>query len=375
MSKEKEIKVGLYRSRQAEKLVSRIENLHNSQLSPANSIVSVPENLPGGGVGGRLATHVTIGDFYEAVSRSLYGGDLTNRDYIGSDDDQYDLGFREQEGANNGSELPSGSLVKPDLVMEGSFRAESKAWRTGQRCHLIDPQLFRYIEIQRKYPEQDIFFMFYRHTFGRIKGNGDERNKNPRSELDVHQDLAIGTLHSMVLPFSVVLKLHGKWFGRKIRDKLAYEFQGTESYPPCTMARGRVFDQIMAKPRVTLKELGLNSKDYEISRVMSPENLELVIQGEGTRVREFPIIAIRDANKGWLSRIESIYRRAHVDLEKHREEWEAAIQMKQFLISERFRGLDMGDGAPAWVTEDLDKLLERERVQENYEFEDDELPF
>jgi hypothetical protein len=375
MAKEKEIRVGLYRSRQSEKLTSRIRHLHNSQLIPYDKGVRVLENLPGGGIKGRLATHVTIGDFYEAVSRSLYGGVLLNRDHVGVDNGQMDLGLEGLAETSNDSELPPGSLVKPDLVLAGNFRAESKAWRTGQRCHLIDPQIFRYIEIQRKYPDQDILFMFYRHTFGGIKKNKDEKNESPMSELDVHMALSRGTCYSMVLPLSMILKLHGKWFGRKIRDRLAYEFPGAESYPPCTMARGRLFDQVMTKPRVTLKELSLKSRDYNISRAISPENLELVAAGERVPVAQFPIIAMRDANRDWMGRLEAIYQRAHQDLERHREKWSAAIEMKQFLLAERLKRSEEDSDPPDWVVEDLDELLGRERAAENYDFEDDELPF
>ena len=375
MVKKREIRVGLYRSRQSEKLTSRIRHLHDSQFTPHDRTVRVPENLPGGGIRGRLATHVTVGDFYEAISRSLYGGALLNRDYVGVDNGQMDLGLEGLAETSNDSELPPGSLVKPDLVVDGSFRAESKAWRTGQRCHLIDPQIFRYIEIQRKYPDQDIFFMFYRHTLGGIKKNKDKKNGAPMSELDVHAALSMGTCYSMVLPLSVILKLHGKWFGRKIRDKLAYEFPGAERYPPCTMARGRLFDQMMTKPRVTLKELGLRSKDYHISRAMSPENLELVAAGERIQVAQFPIVAMKDANQNWVGRLDEIYRRAHRDLERYRGEWSAAIEMKQFLLAERLKEPGNDSDSPDWVIEDLNVLLGQETVAENYDFEDDELPF
>ncbi len=287
-------KIGVYESPKFKKILEGIINEHKEVMTPEkySATITLIYDLYGNQ---KPANHVTMGDFYEGVSKAFYGGTVLNRISFGNPD-QLDIfegleRFLDCEGEDDHTK-PDGINLKDKLVWE------SKAWRVGQSCHLFDGQIRRYRKIQQRLPNFRTQFNLFRHVFFGVQS----KNFNlTMSEL--FRELAEkGTKAEIKVPLSVILNLQGKEYG-VLNENLAYRFEskvgrGEYGYPSCTMARVPVFQGFLENPESTIEQIGLNPDDYVIKRVMSPKG---VIINEEVELMQFPIVEIEDKNhEAWI---------------------------------------------------------------------------
>jgi len=218
------------------------------------------------------ASHVSMGDFYEMVTRGFYGGELSNWRILYDEDESH--------------------LIKPDLVSK-LMVGESKSCCSGHTCNLIDDQIERYKQIQNMDNHAETYFALYRHNFKDIKSwKGDEK--------ELFKQLGQKTLFSIRLPFSLILHLHRGLNGEGHEFVYHYKSKSPEEekpYPDCTCIRSSTINRIFEKPVETIEAMRLNPEDYKIKRFLSPDSFII----EGASVKQFPVVYIADkAPRRWI---------------------------------------------------------------------------
>jgi hypothetical protein len=118
------------------------------------------------------------------------------------------------------------------------------------------------------------------------------------TEEALFREMAERTFFSLRLPFSVVLAMH-KIGDERMKKHLFRRYEGSETFPDCTIIRSPTINKIFKNPSETLAEFGLNADDYVVERVLSPKDFEI----EGARIRQFPILHMNDKNHAeWVKR-------------------------------------------------------------------------
>ena len=294
MSRGNSKKIGIHECPKFNEILEGIINKHQGVMDPKKYSATIPliYDLYGNQ---KPASHVTMGDFYEGVSKAFYGGTVLNRIFFGNPD-QLDLfegleQFLDCEDADEHTK-PDGINLKDKLVWE------SKAWRFGQACHLFDGQIRKYRKVQQRLPNFKTQFNLFRHIFFGVQS---ENFNLTMSEL--FKELAErGTIAEVKVTLSIILNLQGKEYGIP-NESLVYRFEsnvkrGEYGYPSCTMARAAAFQGFLENPELIIEQIGLNPNDYVIKRVNSPKG---VIINEEVELMQFPIVEIEDRNHdAWI---------------------------------------------------------------------------
>ena len=292
-----------------EKLVNSVTRLHRREIVPAKNKISVARQmLLFAGAGIKMYHHVSLGNYYESMTAALWGGKLTNRVHVLRNGSSGEIASDSSEDAEENPlsddlfqedevpfEIEGEGLIKPDLVdRDGKAIGESKAWRSGHSCNLIDAQIYRYKEIQIKEPESEVYFAFYRHDLKKVKSfQGTEE--------DLFREMTSRTYFAVRLPFSTILAMHelGK---QRTKPKFFRRWDDERKFPGCTILRSPLLNSLLSDTKGTFEELELNSRDYVFERYKSPKDFEI----EGNAIRQFPILCAHDRNhKKWVARFVS----------------------------------------------------------------------
>jgi hypothetical protein len=364
MGEKKEKKVGVFRDSKIirfEDILATERGKFRAVLKPACNIIEVPTRLDQGGIKGKVGTHKTMGNYFEGVTTALYGGIPQNHLFVGGQNDQYQLEYEEAREYVNPEGLPDGILIKPDHVDVGAgVLSETKSWKVGGELHLRDPQIFRYLELQKQHPASEFWVNMYCHAFQNIKSNPRRRSKSPMNEFKLHRSLSRGTLASIRLPLSVLVSLHGKWLENGGAEQFT-RVADTGTYDPCVLARPEFMEALFRDPENALEGLGLDPKNYRVVRKLSPGGLAVRLNGGTFGARKFPILSIvGKSEREWIrDEFPIIYGRAKdsmvLYLESRKQKKLLALQRLQASAAES--GVNLGIDCPAWVRESLEQIV------------------
>jgi hypothetical protein len=230
------------------------------------------------------ANNVRMGYFYELLTQAYFGGRVVNHLYY------------ERRNAEEGN-----GLTKPDVVDGKRNRVfESKANRSGYQLLLLDEQMQRYQYVQAMKERPEIFFAVYRHRVKEIKSYKG-------SEESLWRELAGKTLRLVVLPFSVVDRLHSAGDCEEYHPlvKGYRDSRGTDVGYNCARVRSPTVNAFLDNPHVSLAALGLDPEHY---RWRVGETPGVIV--DGIRVGGIPFAWIQDADHAkWASRfVEEFHR-------------------------------------------------------------------
>ena len=226
-------------------------------------------------------SHIKMGIFYELFTSCLIGGRLVDsvlRSY------------------GKGREGPM-----PDIMSRrGNFMIESKACRMGHQLNLLDGQISLYRKYQIIQPQSKIMYAIWRHRLYGIR-------KYRKGEVALFKELAIQTVAGIIVPFSIILHLHGMGedFRHYIREKhdLCIKRYETDTWDHCTRVSSKVWNGFVLKPRETISAVGLDADAFLWERYMTP-----VIKINGVGIKSVPFIFIidRDHNKAITDSLETV---------------------------------------------------------------------
>lgn len=195
-------------------------------------------------------SHIKMGFFYEILTACLFGGKLT------------DSILRSQR-ASNKSDGPMPDIWDKNKGLMG----ESKACRLGHQLNLLDGQINLYRKFQIIQPNTRIYYAIWRHRFQKIK-------KYKGGEGKLFEELAGKTAAGIVIPFSIILHLHGMGaeLRKSIREKYNVKLRRYEkdNWDHCTRVSSTIFNGFLLKPRRTLAMLSLDQDDFIWERYMTP---------------------------------------------------------------------------------------------------------
>jgi len=293
--KKKTKRVGLHDMPIVEKLLGRIEEIYSwAQLNPESTSIEVPNASLGGWDGNQ----VSMGNFYEAVTRAIWGGILVGTQFAEcKNNGSTPTLFEDLEDMVNWEGLSEETLVKPDLLIPERSWGESKSWRIDQSCHLLDGQVGRYEQIQKRYPNYEVFFAFYGHRYFGIRDA-------EVSGLELFGDLCNGTKYAVRAPFSLIRAMHAGT--GESNGELSYRYSGAK-YQPCTMARIRIIRGLLECPEEIIEKLGLDPEDYAFQKVTSPYGIKVNTAGlrpaSELILDQFPVLVIRDKDHSkWVEK-------------------------------------------------------------------------
>lgn len=252
-----------YFSMRLDDIVNSVRHLHTEEIILVRKSVLVPIN---GKIDDKLEVATTraimMGRFYEALTRSLFGGKLG---------DVYHVRPAQKD-----------VIVRPDIVDIKNKRVfECKSICSGQSGTLLDTQMDGYRGFSLQHSEYEINFAFYRHSLAGIKGEWSGTSR------DLFGDLAKRTAYLVVLPFSVVLALHNPEYGS---TKFMYRYQGDETaFDTCSCLRSSGLTSFFVSPEKVLEEMGLEVNDYQIDRKMSGE-----CKVQNCYVQSFPVVYVSE---------------------------------------------------------------------------------
>ena len=285
-------RTGVYISKPLKKFLEESTHAYTETLTPNREEVSIYcDHIS-------KAKHVLMGKFYEELSGAFYGGIVLDGKSIRENPAQLDIDFGELEQMINWENKPKDELfIKPDIVNIGKSIGEAKGCKSGSSLHIFDEQTERYRKIQLRSPAHSVYFAIYRHAFQRIK----DKTATIRSGEEIIQDLSLSTMYSLKIPLSILLYLHGKWYGN-IKETLGYRY-GKSDYQDCTMAREFAIRSLFQDPEKIIDMLDLSPENYKITRKLSPGNFTVrTSPAESlTTLTQFPILIIEDKNhEEWI---------------------------------------------------------------------------
>ncbi len=222
----------------------------NSEKKQKHIQLALPMN-PTTNLHSTYHAHVKMGQFYELLTKALFGGKLC------------DSVLRCNNGKRHG--------IKPDLLDNKNKTAlESKANRSGHQMNLLDNQIESYRWFQIMNEDYTIYFVFYRHGYRRIKSAKESLE-------DLQKNLSIRTYAAIKLPFDIVYTM---W---KHRGFKRYE-QKTWNF--CTRINSPYMNLFLADPKKALSTLKVNLGDYTIGKFLSCGDLYI----ENCKMDEFLIV-------------------------------------------------------------------------------------
>lgn len=240
-------------------MVNALDLIHLDSLIPSVKKVEKDVSL-------HKASHVALGLFYEMMTGGFYGG----------------INVYENSQSNIVDLYPD--VVDPDR----EIIYDSKAHRSGHSLNLYDEQITRYKDFHRQNPNYDIYFVCYQHDFPKIKSfNGTIEELFDRLASDKKER----TSFSIVFPFSIILKLFILGKNREEEPFIGrYEQKPNGTFWSCSRVYSSTLKRFFWEPWRIIEGLGLNSNNYSLERVKSPE--EFCINGH--RIEQFPILLIHD---------------------------------------------------------------------------------
>lgn len=266
-----------WRVSKVDRLVESLIPFHNAEIMPKSREIFVDKQKSFFNLRGYMkATHVSLGNYFEAITCALYGGRLANRVELNGSSTEEDF-IREA--------IDDLRFVKPDVVnRRGRTIIESKSCGPHSACNLFDEQVGRYIELQLDEPNFDIYYAIYRHG---LKKTMSFRG----TEVELFGEMADRVKFSVLLPLSVIFKLFRCKERKKVRR---YGKNGKgQKYRNLSVVSTTVINSFFENPERNLLELGLNIEEYDCRRFISPKDF----RADGYSIKQFPILRVRDKNR------------------------------------------------------------------------------
>lgn len=214
------------------------------EFTPFREQILLPkqEQLKLFGEARRRRSHVRMGDFYEMLSSSLFGGKLHDTDGD----------WRTGQGCN------------PDIISERQkLIIESKANRIGHQLNLLDEQVERYRNLQLSLPNHRILYTIWRHKFQNIKAFSG-------TSTELFDELSTCTVACVVLSFSLILSL---WRIRK--ESLGRKRYETDKWYHCTRVGSKLTNRFLTEPECVLRDLGEDPGEFQIEGFRSSPSLRV----------------------------------------------------------------------------------------------------
>lgn len=267
-----------------ESIIKEVMPFHIQILEPVHKSIGVPIQTSFGGFGlyPSASTRTRImGNFYEGLTRGIYGGRLNDSDF--------DIEFVNGE--------VSGRTVRPDVIDdENSVHWESKGNYFEKECEIMERQLDGYKFLQYSNQDTAFLFSFYRHSLFEIR-------KKKRTEEEVIKGLLKGTMFSVVLPLGVILSLQKTPISKGVKLARNYQNKNT-SWPPCLCINPHTFNRFLINPAENLELMGFDSERFEIERYLLPG----IIKVNGKKLKPFPIVRIMERGyERWVEGFVSEY--------------------------------------------------------------------
>jgi len=210
--------------------------------------------------------HVKMGQFYEHLTKALFGGQLC--DSI--------IECKNGKGRSG---------IKPDIIdRPNEIAIESKANRSGHHMNLLDDQMESYRLFQTLNESYTIYFVFYRHGYKRIKSIKE-------SLADLHKNLSQKTYAAIKLPFDIVYTMwKHKGFKRYVQKTWHY----------CTIINSTFMNMFLFEPQKALTTIGLNLNEFDFYCSLSSQQLSI----EGCLMDQFLIVDYKSKNySNWSDKL------------------------------------------------------------------------
>lgn len=220
----------------------------------------------------RPMLHVSMGYFYELLTTALFGGVCQTNIYRNDTDEDDD------------------GLIKPDVVTNRNHILESKANRSGHQLLLLDSQIDRYRYLQSRHPAPRIYFVIWRHIFANVKSFKGSEN-------DLWHELSRKTVLGVVLPFSIILRMHDHGSsGENPLLTIRYDNRRFSCYN-CVRIRSPFTNSFYDNPDAAIASIGLEPKMFRWRRWNLPKvTINMVT------VQRFPLVVIHDLDHDkWVS--------------------------------------------------------------------------
>jgi len=252
------------------KYYEKLLPLHTEIFKVQKETVKYKKHLQEGLFGMAAYAHVRMGLFYEMLSVALFGGELFDTIYK-------ENGWR--------SFFHPKRAIRPDVLDEvNKFAIESKASRSGHQTNLMDRQVEAYEFFLHKYPNYQLFYVFYRHHYEKIMKSNATTN-------ELFNDLSKCTDAAIVLPYSII------WHLWKHEDFKRYT---GPNWVDCTRVGSKAMNRFLFEPESMIESIGLKVANFIIERSMLQKNVKI----ENNEMDPLPIIRIKDADhKLWYRRV------------------------------------------------------------------------
>ena len=240
--------------------VEAIRDMHVAEFAPAKREIRIPKqpDLWGKDV---IASHVSLGYFYELVINCLFGGKVLNHIYLPN-----------REENESGVNLTKPDVVTPDRILE------SKASRTGRHINLWRDQVNRYKRLQTENLNVEVHYAAFRHNFKAIMSYQGTEEELYRSLATEH------TISCVMIPLRLVCALNDS-----LDVVLVRQYNKPNTYGSVTKVTSPTINGLMLDPAPIINELGFDPAEFEIERYISPK---VII--DNNIVRSFPLTVITD---------------------------------------------------------------------------------
>lgn len=267
--------MGLTKNVQIDRLVEMALPGHQEEIEPFIRYVTIhpspdPKNdFPENGT--RKAG--AMGDFYNYVTRGLFGGSLEEKFRIRVD----------------GEEEVS---LRVDVLDEDNKRGwESKGSIIGgQTCNILDYQIRKYRFFQYLFPEVELSYIIFRQKIKRIKAGYSGTEKQ------LYQDLTKATAYAIIIPFSLMTQMHDT---SQMPHELVLRYDGPQ-YDDCTCLKSPMLNTLLVDPAEVIRRMGLNHRNYEFERRRMPEGFYV----NHRKMTPIPTLEIKDKNYSeWVEKL------------------------------------------------------------------------
>lgn len=218
----------------------------------------------------RRKAHITMGLFYELLCTGLFGGTLTDR---------IDIKVNHKN-----------IRIEPDVFCFRQKKIiESKGHRTGGKLNLLDDQVEKYKDYQMQYPDFEIYYVIWNHTLREIT------SYSQRLEM-LFKDLSEQTVCALILPFSIILKMHEN------RDPMFFRRYDSDRWYRCVAVSSRFLNLPFLDSEMFFHLLSLNGSrnNFLCDYYLLPEGIKI----NQFEIKPFPIVWIKDLNyKQWAEEL------------------------------------------------------------------------
>ncbi len=248
-------------------VVSNLRFSGMKTFSPVNKSIRVKIEEFGDS---KFKRSAVLSKFYEYLTAGLYGGERGHNLVLEGEDEE------------------DGRPVRIDVYdKDNNIAYECKAIRSGRHANLVDYQINSYKELQIRYRDLNLLFVFYRHGIRNIQSTWKGSHE------DLIYQLRSREQYSLMLPLSLILALHNN------NNKLTYRCAGNLDMRSSTLVKTSTFSYIASDPKNFIRDLDLDPSNYLVNKYILPSSIRIVGMkddhkvSEG-RVRPFPIIKISE---------------------------------------------------------------------------------